>query len=133
MLDFVASGKSEVSDERAYYDGYYAAHSGWTGFDLDIASLGPRWHGPQAPPERRAAWRRLGDLRDKTVLLLGNGESYPELYLVTAHPALLIYSDLSPAGLRASATASTSTGTRTDSSSPRWTPATYRSSTRRSM
>jgi SAM-dependent methyltransferase len=101
MLDFVAAAHAHSSEgERAYYDQYYSDQPGWARLDLDLSSLGARWHGPQAPPERRAAWRRLGELQDKTVLLLGNGDSYPELYLLTARPAVLIYSDLSPAGLR---------------------------------
>jgi SAM-dependent methyltransferase len=45
-------------------------------------------------------WRRLGELRGRTALLLGNGESHAELYLLTKHPGVLIYSDLSPVGLR---------------------------------
>ena len=45
-------------------------------------------------------WDRLGDLRGRTVLLLGNGESYAELYLLTQEPRAIIYSDLSPVGLR---------------------------------
>jgi SAM-dependent methyltransferase len=101
LLDFVAAAPGGRSNgERAYYDRYYADQPGWAGLDLNLRSLGPRWHGPHAPPERRAAWRRLGELRNKTVLLLGNGDSYPELYLLTSRPAILIYSDLSPAGLR---------------------------------
>jgi SAM-dependent methyltransferase len=45
-------------------------------------------------------WSRLGEFRDRTVLLLGNGESQAELYLLTQRPRALIYSDLSPVGLR---------------------------------
>jgi SAM-dependent methyltransferase len=101
IVDFVAATPVVKSgDERAYYDGVYAGYVPANSVELQLATLGPRWHGPEAPPERQAAWRRLGDLSRKTVLLLGNGDSYPELYLLTARPAVLIYSDLSPAGLR---------------------------------
>lgn len=101
ILDFVAAAPVAKSEgERAYYQGVYGAYSSTDPVELDLIALGSRWHGPKAPPERRAAWRRLGDLRGKTVLLLGNGDSFPELYLLTAHPAVLIYSDLAPAGLR---------------------------------
>jgi SAM-dependent methyltransferase len=101
ILDFVAAAPVVKSEgEREYYDGVYAAYGPADPVELDLATLGPRWHGPEAPPERQAAWRRLGDLSGKTVLLLGNGDSFPELYLLTARPAVLIYSDLSPTGLR---------------------------------
>jgi SAM-dependent methyltransferase len=101
ILDFVAAAHVVKSEgERAYYEGVYAAYRSADPVELELAALEPRWHGPNAPPERRAAWRRLGDLSGKTVLLLGNGDSFPELYLLTAHPAILIYSDLAPAALR---------------------------------
>jgi SAM-dependent methyltransferase len=101
ILDFVAAARgSGQSGERAYYDSYYADRAPASPVALDLATLAPRWRGASAPPERRTALRRLGDLGGKTVLLLGNGESYPELYFLTAGPRLLIYSDLSPIGLR---------------------------------
>jgi SAM-dependent methyltransferase len=101
IVDFVAAAPVVKSgDERDYYDDVYTSYVPADPVKLELATLAPRWHGPEAPPERQAAWRRLGDLHRKTVLLLGNGDSFPELYLLTAHPAVLIYSDLSAAGLR---------------------------------
>jgi SAM-dependent methyltransferase len=101
IVDFVAAAPVVKSrGERDYYDKVYATYVPADPVKLELATLGPRWHGPEAPPERQAAWRRLGDLNGKTVLLLGNGDSFPELYLLTARPEVLIYSDLSTAGLR---------------------------------
>ena len=65
-----------------------------------LDALAQTWTDPTAPWEMQRVWNRLGDLRNQTVLLLGNGESYNELYLLTQEPQALIYSDLSPVGLR---------------------------------
>ena len=78
IVDFVAAAPVVKSrDERAYYDKVYADVRPRRSGEARLATLGPRWHGPEAPPERQAAWRRLGDLIGKTVLLLGNGDSFP--------------------------------------------------------
>lgn len=57
-----------------------------------IVALAQTWTEPTAPGEMQRVWNRLGDLRNQTVLLLGNGESYNELYLLTQKPQALIYS-----------------------------------------
>lgn len=85
--------------ERAFYDRFYEQAA--VGRPPDsLEALARTWTDPTAPWEMQLVWRRLGDLRDRTALLLGNGESYAELYLLTKQPRALIYSDLSPVGLR---------------------------------
>lgn len=99
VLDFVRDHRS--SNERAFYNDVYQA-------------------APQANPQRtakqsinvaQAAWRdpwspqnqlvldSLGDIRGKRIVLLGNGHSTKEMFLLTLHPAGLVYSDLSPHGV----------------------------------
>ncbi len=97
VIDFVAEDQGGA--ERAYYDDFYERASvGRPPGALD--ALAETWTEPTAPWEMQRVWNRLGDLRNQTVLLLGNGESYNELYLLTQEPQALIYSDLSPVGLR---------------------------------
>jgi SAM-dependent methyltransferase len=86
--------------ERAYYDAHYSAH------DLparmrprDVRALARTWTDRDAPWEMQRVWERLGRIEDKTILLLGNGESHAELFMLTGRPRVLIYSDLSPIGL----------------------------------
>jgi SAM-dependent methyltransferase len=43
----------------------------------------------------------MGELRDRRVLLIGNGGSAKELFLLTFEPRMLVLSDLSPQGVRA--------------------------------
>jgi SAM-dependent methyltransferase len=47
----------------------------------------------------QVVWDRVGNLRGRTALLLGNGESQAELYFLTKEPRALIYTDLSAVGL----------------------------------
>ncbi len=98
VVDFVSA--REPGSERAYYDEYYRFR-GARAPACDPLTLARMWTGPSAPWEMQRVWERLGDIGGKTVLLLGNGESAAELYLLTARPRALIYSDLSPVGLRA--------------------------------
>jgi SAM-dependent methyltransferase len=98
ILDFVTGDRT--AGERAYYDAHYAARRQTAPETLDLLALRSAWQGKDAPPERRAARRRLGSLAGKRVLLLGNGESTAELYLLTGEPSDLVYSDLSPFALR---------------------------------
>ena len=97
VLDFVAEDRGGA--ERAYYDDFYERASVGRPPGA-LGELAQTWTEPTAPWEMQRVWNRLGDLRNQTVLLLGNGESYNELYLLTQEPQALIYSDLSPVGLR---------------------------------
>jgi SAM-dependent methyltransferase len=85
--------------ERAYYDEYYGRHTALPQ-SSDLNAFGATWTSRDAPWEMQRVWDRLGDIAGKTVLLLGNGQSHAELYMLTARPRALIYSDLSPIGLR---------------------------------
>ena len=97
VIDFVA--EEQGGGEREYYDEFYASAPARRP-PRSLAALGQTWTDPSAPWEMQRVWARLGDLRDQTVLLLGNGESFNELYLLSQRPHALIYSDLSPVGLR---------------------------------
>jgi SAM-dependent methyltransferase len=100
VIDFVS--ERSPGSERAYYDQYYRSHAPESPPDpLDLGALTYTWTGRDAPWEMHRVWERLGNLEGKTVLLLGNGESRAELYMLTQSPRALIYSDLSPIGLAA--------------------------------
>lgn len=98
VLDFV--GAAPEGSERAYYDEYYGAR----GNELppppaDLSELADTWISSGAPWEMERTWLGLGDLEGRRILLLGNGESYNELFMLTRHPELVVYSDLSTVGL----------------------------------
>jgi SAM-dependent methyltransferase len=99
MLDLVTS--EERMAERRYYDDFYSSARSERGETKEIAALARTWTHPEAPLEMRTAWERLGDLRRKRVLLLGNGESDAELFMLTQEPELLIFSDLAIEPMRA--------------------------------
>lgn len=99
MLDFVTDPERRA--ERAYYDGFYASEHSQRTAPKAIDGLAATWTGRDAPLEMRTTWARLGDLRSKRVLLLGNGESESELYMLTQQPEMLILSDLAIAAMRA--------------------------------
>lgn len=56
---------------------------------------GSEWRDLWAPQDQYV-WEALGGIRGKRVLLIGNGDSTKEMYLLTQNPAGLVYSDLSP-------------------------------------
>jgi SAM-dependent methyltransferase len=97
VLDLVPEARRGA--ERAFYDEFYE-RAPVRPAPNSLAALGRTWTDPMAPWEMQRVWNRLGDLCDRTVLLLGNGESDAELYLLTKQPRVMIYSDLSPVGLR---------------------------------
>jgi SAM-dependent methyltransferase len=98
VIDFVPDERR--GPERAFYDDFYR-HAPSPAALPTPAALARTWTDPGAPWEMQEVWRRLGELNDRTVLLLGNGESAGELHMLTKRPRTLIYSDLSPVGLRA--------------------------------
>jgi SAM-dependent methyltransferase len=98
VIDFVPDERR--GPERAFYDDFYR-HAPSPAALPTPAALARTWTDPGAPWEMQEVWRRLGELTDRTVLLLGNGESAGELHMLTKRPRTLIYSDLSPVGLRA--------------------------------
>jgi SAM-dependent methyltransferase len=98
VVDLV--GDRRRGNERAFYDDYYS-HAPDVGEVPEPASLAGTWTGPDAPWEMQRVWRHLGELTGRTVVLLGNGESVAELHMLVERPRALVYSDLSPVGLRA--------------------------------
>jgi SAM-dependent methyltransferase len=98
VVDFVPTERR--SSERAFYDDYYKSLAETMAIP-DPAELPSVWAGIDAPWEMQRVWHRLGDLRGRVVLLLGNGASTAELHMLAQRPRALVYSDLSPVGLRA--------------------------------
>lgn len=98
VIDFVRTERR--GSERAFYDDYYRSAPPPTSVP-EPADLASSWTGRDAPWEMQRVWGRLGDLHDRTVLLLGNGASVAELHMLVQRPRTLLYSDLSPVGLRA--------------------------------
>jgi SAM-dependent methyltransferase len=98
VIDFVA--RDRRGPERSFYDEYYRSSAG-TVVVPDPAHLAAAWTDRDAAWEMERVWRRLGDFRGQVVLLLGNGASTAELHMLAHHPRALVYSDLSPVGLRA--------------------------------
>lgn len=80
--------------EEAYYEEVYAGEHGGSITDVQ-AEWQSRYY-----PMNAAVLRRVGTVRGKAVVLLGNGTSEKELMFLDQDPALLVYSDLSPAALR---------------------------------
>lgn len=89
-VDFVAG----AGEEQRFFDAQYRSPAVRAPAErVDFDSLERFWSDP-AWPERGRLWRQLGDLSGKTVLLVGNGISRPELLFVK-HGARVIFSDLS--------------------------------------
>lgn len=62
--------------------------------DKQVEDLNSLWTNPWNPQDQ-IILDSLGDLKGKRVLLLGNGHSKKEMYLLTMKPQALVYSDLS--------------------------------------
>lgn len=97
VVDLVPDAKR--TEERAFYDEFYETSQERVVPD-DLHELAERFTLPVAPWECRRVWDRLGNLAGKTVLLVGNGDTPKELLMLTEDPRLIIFSDLSPVGLR---------------------------------
>jgi ubiquinone/menaquinone biosynthesis C-methylase UbiE len=91
--DFALS-VSDRQTEREFYDQQY--EHGPASATLTADNLAAIWNDL---PENQTMLSMLGDLRDKTVLLLGNGVSQKEFFFL-AKGALCIYSDLSVGSIR---------------------------------
>lgn len=92
ILDFVDSPYQ--SDERSFYDEVYTKSNRDEDSKQIVDSVRPLWELSEAP-ENKIVFNQIGNLKGKTVLLLGNGESVKELFFVKMAPEHLIYSDLS--------------------------------------
>lgn len=92
VFDFVNS--PDRVEERSFYDGAYSEARKDNCVKQSIESVSEKWDLPEAP-HNKIVLERVGNLYDKTVLLLGNGESVKELMFLKMRPRHLIYSDLS--------------------------------------
>jgi SAM-dependent methyltransferase len=95
---FLLTPDTSDKRERAFYDDVYAT-AGTDHGPSDPRLLGSEWESLYYPMNADVL-RRVGDVRNKTVLLLGNGASEKEFYFLTQEPRKLIVSDLSLEGLR---------------------------------
>jgi SAM-dependent methyltransferase len=95
ILDFARD--PAIADERAHYELEYKAEA--PAELRSIEELEPLWSHP-AKPVNQALIAKLGDLEDKRVLLIGNGGSAKELFFLTKRPRLMLYTDLTVAGVR---------------------------------
>jgi ubiquinone/menaquinone biosynthesis C-methylase UbiE len=95
VLDFTGT---ETTAEQAHYEELYASEPKASGQSLpELESLWASHYYPM----NQIVLERIGDITGKVLLLVGNGTSEKELFLLTRDPALLVFSDLSPAALRA--------------------------------
>jgi SAM-dependent methyltransferase len=90
-IDFAGLDEAR-QEERRYYEGRYRSEGG-AARPYEPEQWAALWADPNFP-ERAAILRRMGDLRGKVVLCLGNGASRKELYLLHLG-ARLVHSDLS--------------------------------------
>lgn len=92
VLDLAPCNKDMA--EEVYYDQVYAGEEGTPRTDARA-----EWNSHYYPMNQ-AVLRRVGNVRGKTVVLLGNGTSEKELLFLEDEPTLLVYSDLSPTAPR---------------------------------
>jgi len=68
---------------------------------VELEALAALWKDNPWAPFNQTIHDALGDVRNKTMVLLGNGVSAKELFFLTQGPRALVYSDLSTAAVRA--------------------------------
>jgi SAM-dependent methyltransferase len=85
--------------ELEHYEAEYAAPPG-TG-PTDPAVLGQLWHDNPYSPFDEWMLEAMGELRDRVVVVLGNGRATKELHLLAHGPRALVISDLSTNAMRA--------------------------------
>lgn len=85
--DFVSSS----TDERLFYDNEYSDNFSNNNNNITFSELFEKW---EEEPCQRLMLDSLGDVRDKKILLLGNGSSPKELLLLLKG-ADVVYSDIS--------------------------------------
>jgi len=95
VTDFTAN---DASAEQAHYNEVYSA--GGTGPPLSAAELEALWT-TRYYPMNRLVLEQVGNVAGKVVVLAGNGTSEKELFLLEHDLAVLVFSDLSPAAVRA--------------------------------
>jgi ubiquinone/menaquinone biosynthesis C-methylase UbiE len=103
VYDFASITEDE--GDRTHYDGVYAREAP-SRFPVSCEELTRQW---QASRDLRQFLASLGDLKGKTVLLLGNGVSCKELHFLTLG-ANCVYTDLSLAAVQAAQSAFRASG-----------------------
>jgi SAM-dependent methyltransferase len=100
ILNFVVD--PALRDELQHYDTKWSKRE-WSKQELavpaDPGALHQLWVDDPRSPTLPAVRARIGDVRDKVVVVLGNGVSVKELSLLRDRPRLLVISDLTLAGL----------------------------------
>jgi SAM-dependent methyltransferase len=85
--------------ESKHYDDEYG--SATLEGPSDLESLGSAWIGNPYAPFNERLLEAIGEVRDAVVVVLGNGVSLKELFLLTRDPKALVCSDLSENAVRA--------------------------------
>ena len=94
-FDFVSLGK-DITKERDHYDKEYLA-KGVRRLTVDM--IKGAWF-EETVPWYSTLLESLGELSGKTMLLLGNGSSYKELYFLELGAAGIVFTDLSIEAVR---------------------------------
>ena len=92
IIDLVRN--PDLKEEREFYDTTYSDARPKSQVPIDWEMLEKHWTRPDFP-ERQIVLEKLGDLKGKSVLLLGNGGSDKELLFIRHEPKCIVYSDLS--------------------------------------
>lgn len=92
VLDFV-NVSEKINSELYHYDKVYNTQK--INGAKETKELKKLWTNPWNPQDQ-IVLDSLGDLRGKRVLLLGNGHSIKEMFLLSLNPQAMVYSDLSP-------------------------------------
>ena len=92
VYDLIGANASD--QERAFYNRNYAFEPRDLAAHPTPQDLAEMWRRLDRP-ENELVLQRLGDLRDKRVLLLGNGVSLKEIAFAAQKPRILVYTDLS--------------------------------------
>ena len=92
IYDFV--GGTAKQEEKNFYDTTYDS-SGAVNCQKTLDELDLIWDLPSTP-EARLVRNELGNVKDKTVVMVGNGKSQKEFAFLKESPKRLVYSDLSP-------------------------------------
>ena len=87
--DFVVLHESTA--DRGYYDEHYHHGCGTAGGDISVASIGTVW---EQNSSYHLLYETVGDVRGKSMLLLGNGISGKEVRFA-AEGANVVYTDIS--------------------------------------
>lgn len=86
--------ETQKQDEKNFYDSTYE-NAGVVDRKKTLDELDLIWERQYAPQDKLVR-KALGNIKDKTVIMVGNGKSQKEMALLKEKPKRLVYSDLSP-------------------------------------